>query len=349
MDGATLRDEWEAEAERWIAWARAPGHDSYWKHHRRQLLGVLPAPGRCTLDVGAGEGRLTRDLALLGHAVVGLEPSSTMATAAATLDDAPPVVRGDAASLPVADGAVDLVVAFMSLQDVDELEASMAEIGRVLEPGGRAVVAIVHPILSAGGWNFGTGTSSQIGAGYLTRSRTDDTAERDGLTMRFVSEHRPLVDYSRAVESAGLVVEALREPTDPAAGNSWSGVPLFLHLRLVKPPVVPMVGRRIFHITSPVDADRLVTTGTLEPPSLSSEGFAHCSTAAQVVATTERWLADVEDLVLVELDVECLDADVRWPEVYPGQRFPHVHGPLGGDAVVRVHPWRPADRAAWPG
>ncbi|MEM9606919.1 MAG: DUF952 domain-containing protein, partial [Actinomycetota bacterium] len=64
--------------------------------------------------------------------------------------------------------------------------------------------------------------------------------------------------------------------------------------------------------------------------------------------TTERWLAGVDDLVLVELDVDRLD-DLRWPEVYPGQHFPHLHGPVPSEAVVRVHPWRPADRAAWEG
>ncbi|MEO1061259.1 MAG: DUF952 domain-containing protein [Actinomycetota bacterium] len=348
--GATMRDEWDREAERWIAWVRTPGHDAYWKHHRRQLLGILPTPGRRTLDVGAGEGRVARDLALLGHDVVGVEPSASMATAAATHEDAGPMLRGDAAALPVPDGAVDLVVAFMSLQDIDAFEASFVEIGRVLEPGGRAVVAIVHPINSCGRWGGeARGAPFVIGQGYVARRRTDETFERDGLTIRFASEHRPLVDYSRAIEDAGLVIEALREPTDPDELSRWRDVPLFLHLRLVKPPVGESVGRRIFHITTPADAEQLVATGSLEPPSLVTEGFAHCSTAAQVVATTERWMAHVDDLVLVELDVERLDADVRWPEVYPGQRFPHVHGPLDGDAVVRVHPWHPADRTAWTG
>ncbi len=333
MDGATLRDEWESEAERWIAWARAPGHDSYWRHHRRQVLGLLPAPGRRTLDLGCGEGRVTRDLVSLGHRVVGLEASPTLAAAAATHDDAVPVVLADAVAIPLPGGAVDLVVAFMSLHDVDDLAGAVAEIARVLEPGGRAVIAVVHPLNSAGSWSDEAGTSFRIDDGYLTPRRVDDAVERDGLTMRFVSEHRPLVDHSRALEAVGLVVEALREPTDPDPEGRWSDIPLFLHLRVVKPPVGELLGRRIFHITTPADADRLLGTGTLDPPSLATDGFVHCSTADQVVATTERWLAGVEDLVLVELDVERLEADVRWPEVYPGQRFPHVHGPLNGCAV----------------
>ena len=104
---------------------------------------------------------------------------------------------------------------------------------------------------------------------------------------------------------------------------------------------------QIFHITTAAEADRLMADGELAPESLESEGFVHCSTAAQVVATTERWFAPDAELVLLELDPERLGAEVRWPEVYPGQRFPHIHGPLRAEAVTARLPWGPADRAAW--
>ena len=71
-----LRAAWEAEAPNWIRWAREPGHDSYWRFHREAFLESLPAPGRLTLDVGCGEGRVTRDLRDLGHRVVGVDPMS---------------------------------------------------------------------------------------------------------------------------------------------------------------------------------------------------------------------------------------------------------------------------------
>lgn len=104
----------------------------------------------------------------------------------------------------------------------------------------------------------------------------------------------------------------------------------------------------MFHIATPADADRLMAEGVLEPPSLAAEGFVHCSTEAQVVATTDRWFAPDAELVLLKLDPERLGgAELRWPEVYPGQRFPHVHGPLRADAVVARLPWGPADREAW--
>ncbi len=109
-----------------------------------------------------------------------------------------------------------------------------------------------------------------------------------------------------------------------------------------------LTGMPIYHITTPADADRLMAEGVLEPPSLAAEGFVHCSTDEQVVATTDRWFAPDAQLVLLELDPGRLgSAELRWPEVYPGQRFPHVHGPLRAEAVVTRLPWGPGDRDAW--
>jgi uncharacterized protein (DUF952 family) len=103
----------------------------------------------------------------------------------------------------------------------------------------------------------------------------------------------------------------------------------------------------IFHIATAAEADRLHRDGELTPASLADEGFVHCSTASQVVATTGRYFECGADLVLVELDPATIDAEVSWPEVYPSQRFPHVHGPLIASWVVALHPWREADRRSW--
>lgn len=73
-----LSDDWEHEAGNWIEWARAPGHDSYWRFHRDQFLTLVPPPGKLTVDVGCGEGRLPRDLKRLGHRVIGIDSSPTL-------------------------------------------------------------------------------------------------------------------------------------------------------------------------------------------------------------------------------------------------------------------------------
>jgi SAM-dependent methyltransferase len=236
-----LRSAWEESAAAFIAWARAPGHDSYWRFHRDQFLELLPEPGGRTLDLGCGEGRLARDLKRLGHDVIGLDASATMVAAAREADQSMEIRHGDAAALPFADGSFRLVVAFMSLQDIDDLEGAIAESARALEPGGRLCLAVVHPVNSAGLF-AGEGADSPfvVEGSYLERSYYRDDIARDGLCVSFVSEHRPLESYADALAEAGLLVERLREPALPdraitaAHSGRWQRIPLFLHVRAVK-------------------------------------------------------------------------------------------------------------------
>ena len=202
----TLRDAWEAEADNWAAWARRPGNDSYSKFHRDVFLELLPPPGRRTLDVGCGEGRLARDLKALGHRVVAL----------------------DAARLPLPDEAADLVVAFMSLQDVEDLEGAIGEAARVLEPGGRLCFAILHPVATAGRFEDGDAAFAIRGQ-YVEPFLQTFPMERD---IDVPSFHRPIEGYSRALERAGFLVERLREL--PTRRRLPGRIPTFLHVRALK-------------------------------------------------------------------------------------------------------------------
>jgi ubiquinone/menaquinone biosynthesis C-methylase UbiE len=94
----------------------------------------LPSPGRQTLDIGCGEGRLARDLKELGHRVVGIDSSPSMVAAAREFDPSMDVRLADAAALPFDDACADLAIAFMSLQDIDDMPAALREAARVLEP-----------------------------------------------------------------------------------------------------------------------------------------------------------------------------------------------------------------------
>ena len=235
------RAAWEEHAPAWIRWAREPGHDSYWRFHRDVFLELVPPAGRRTLDLGCGEGRLSRDLRAIGHDVVGIDGSPTMVAAAREADPDHEVVLGDAAELPFADGAFDLVVAFMSLQDVGDYVGAVREAARVLEPGGALCVAIVHPLNSAGEFAGDEADSPFVlSASYLEPSFYTDTVEVRGLDLTIVSEHRPLERYVGAICGAGLVVDRLHESTLPPdavtteRAQRWLRVPLFLHLRARK-------------------------------------------------------------------------------------------------------------------
>lgn len=231
----SLRERWEEQAPNWIRWAREPGHDSYWRFHRDDFLASLPRPGRLTLDVGCGEGRVTRDLRALGHRAVGVDQSPAMIAAAREADPEGEYVEADAAELPFEDGSADLVISFMALMDMDDMAGGVREMGRVLEPGGLLVATVVHPINSAGEFvpRQGVDDAPYVIQSYLESRPYEDYLEREGLEMAFASFHFTLEDYSRAFETAGFLLTGVRELYDDE-NPRWRRVPLFLRWTAVK-------------------------------------------------------------------------------------------------------------------
>jgi SAM-dependent methyltransferase len=223
----------EERAQGWLAWARTPGHDAYWTY-RDAFFALVPAPGAATLEVGCGEGRVARDLVARGHRVTGLDASSTLLGAAAEADPTGDYVVGAAEALPFDDGAFDLVVAYNSLMDVEDMPVAVREAARVLAPGGRLCACITHPMQDAALWDRADDDAPLvISEPYLERRWMDVPIERDGLEFTFAGWCYPLEAYMRALEDAGLVVEAIREPADPAGGR-WARVPMFLMWRALK-------------------------------------------------------------------------------------------------------------------
>jgi SAM-dependent methyltransferase len=227
-----LDEGWNQHAQEWITWARTPDHDSYWTFHRDAFLPLVPKPGKLTVDIGCGEGRVTRDLRALGHRVVGVDRSFTMAAAAAE-----GVVVADATRLPFASGSTDCAVAFMSLHDIDQMAETVREVARILIPGGHFVIAIVHPINTAGAFGEDRSGPYVIPGSYYEPRILADTVERDGLRMTFHNAHRPLQTYTEALTDAGFAITRLREPTTPVPDSAWHRIPLFLNIasQLVNP------------------------------------------------------------------------------------------------------------------
>lgn len=231
-----LHERWEAEAGAWARWVRTPGHDAWhWRLNWPAFLELLPEAGRLTLDLGCGEGRGGVALRERGHRMIGVDAAPTLAGLARETGAYEEVHLADAAALPLDDGAVDLVVAYMSLHDMDDVAGALREVGRVLEPGGRLCAAIVHPLSSAH-----LGSDDELP--YFERRDYTDVVERDGLEMAFHGIHRPLRDYAGALRDAGLVLEDLREPS-PADEqvSAFADLanarrrPPFLHLLALRP------------------------------------------------------------------------------------------------------------------
>ena len=119
----------------------------WWFRERRAILarwlrglarsGVVPGT---TLDIGAAAGGNTRVLRTHGWRPVALEYSGDGARVAR--DRGLTVVRGDATNLPAGASTVDLVTAFDVIEHIEDDYLAVAEIRRVLRPGGTLLVTV---------------------------------------------------------------------------------------------------------------------------------------------------------------------------------------------------------------
>lgn len=226
------RQHWEQQASNWAAWARNPNFDAYWTYSPA-FFELVPAPHGRTLEVGCGEGRVTRDLAKRGHRVVAVDSTQTLLTLARDADGQNLYLRSDAAALPFADGSFELVVFYNSLMDVDDMDGSVREAARVLSRGGHLCVCVTHPIADAGTFASHESDAAFVIKGtYLGPRRWfEGHMERNGLEMDFAGWAYPLEAYFKAMEAVEMKVEVLREP---AAEERWSRIPNFLMWRAVK-------------------------------------------------------------------------------------------------------------------
>jgi SAM-dependent methyltransferase len=239
---ATLVDPaWEAKAHDWARFARSPEHDHFfWSFNGPRFLEIVPPPGRCTIDVACGEGRVGRLLRERGHRVVAVDGTRAMARLAQEAGGQS-VLVGDASRLPIATGTADLAIAFMSLQDIGDLDAAVAEVARVLIEGGRFCVAIAHPIRSAGSFSGKHADSDFSLSSYFEPRPWPWRSRHTGIEIELPGIHRPLDAYTAALEREHFAIETLREPQpspDQASlhpeSERWRRIPCFLHIRAVR-------------------------------------------------------------------------------------------------------------------
>jgi demethylmenaquinone methyltransferase/2-methoxy-6-polyprenyl-1,4-benzoquinol methylase len=111
---------------------------SLWQYARwrRALVRAMAiAPGARVLDVATGTGLVAADLEAAGAHVTGLDQSREM-IAASRGRSARPLVRADATKLPFADASFDALTFSYLLRYVDDPAATVAELARVVRPGG---------------------------------------------------------------------------------------------------------------------------------------------------------------------------------------------------------------------
>ncbi len=227
---------WSRVAEDWTAWARAPDHDSFWAY-RGALETFIGKGAGPALEVGCGEGRVARTLRALGYDMTVVEPAPALLEAARALDSASTYHAASATDLPFADASFDLMVFYNVLMDVDDLSSAMTEAARVLRPGGRLMLGVVHPMADH---HFLRGQDIDPGD-YFDTHLMETRVETRGLPMHFRGWRRPLSAYFAALHKTGLLVCNVNEPQpDPEHtftkyATRWHSLPLFFWVMAVKP------------------------------------------------------------------------------------------------------------------
>ena len=101
----------------------------------------------------------------------------------------------------------------------------------------------------------------------------------------------------------------------------------------------------LFHIAEPELWHDARANGSYAAASLTSEGFIHCSSAQQVVATAARYYRGRTGLLLLEIREGGLD--IRWEPAPSGEEFPHVYGPIPVSSVIRALPFEPDESGSF--
>jgi SAM-dependent methyltransferase len=235
-----MSDGWNESAAAWIASQGDRGDFG------REF--VLDAPmmervraGRyeSALDVGCGEGRFCRMMQACGIRTVGIDPTAALLHRARSLDPSGDYRPGRAEALEFPDASFDLVVSYLTLIDIPDVERAIAEMARVLRPGGALLIANLNSFCTAaieGGW-------SRDHRGERVFRIDDYLEERAEWVswsgIRIQNWHRPLGFYMTRLLDRGLILRHFREP-EPAGGSAetsarYRRVPWFLIMEWGKP------------------------------------------------------------------------------------------------------------------
>jgi len=208
---------WDRHAQWWIDGFTGGVDPEYEEQIIPLAVAELGGGGR-VLDVGCGDGQVARALAATGCSVTGIDPTARNLEVARERGGGPEYVEGAADDLPFLDANFDAVVACLVFEHIDDVDAAIAEVARVLRPGGRFAFFLNHPLLQTPGsgwiddhmidppeqyWRIGP---------YLVETESIEEVEM-GVHIRFL--HRPLSRYVNTMSENGLVLERMVEPEPP--------------------------------------------------------------------------------------------------------------------------------------
>jgi len=217
----TRRDDggdatWEANAQWWQD-GFTDGADPEYEEQILPIVAEHLAGRRHVLDVGTGEGQLARHLLAHGvERVTGLDPTVNQLREAVARGGGARYVRADAVRMPFADGSFDGVLACLVFEHIAEIDDALAEVARVLAPGGTFLFLLNHPLLQApdSGWVDDQILGEQywrIGPSRIESLEDEELAP--GVRLPFF--HRPMSRYVNSMAANRLLIDGMLEPSPP--------------------------------------------------------------------------------------------------------------------------------------
>jgi len=178
------------------------------------LLDLAGAVGGLRLlEVACGQGRVARELARRGATLTGLDISAALLAKARAYEAAEPLgiryLRADVTAQGVLEGQVfDAVVCNYGLTDIDDLDGMLANVARLLRPGGWFVFSLLHPCFP--GWDNDAPSSWPPDQGYYQEGWW--LASNTGYRGRVGSSHRMISTYLNSLTGHGLMLDRAAEP-----------------------------------------------------------------------------------------------------------------------------------------
>jgi len=206
---------WESHAQWWQDHFTG-GIDPEYEEQILPLVDEHLAGATRVLDVGCGEGQVSRRAAALGADVVGVDPTAGQLVTAVARGGGVHYARAAAEHLPLPDGAVDAVVICLTLEHLEPFEPAVHEMARVLAVGGIFCCFLNHPLLQTpgSGWIDDHILEEQywrIGPYLLEDLGTEEVSP--GIELPFM--HRPLSRYVHVMGEVGLLIDDMDEPAPP--------------------------------------------------------------------------------------------------------------------------------------
>lgn len=93
----------------------------------------------------------------------------------------------------------------------------------------------------------------------------------------------------------------------------------------------------VYHLTTAADWEKSLNKGIHTTPSLTSEGFIHCSSREQVIPSAQKHFTEMDELVILEIPEKWVKDRLKWEPSRDEALFPHLYGKLELHEVANTH------------